>query len=65
MSNLTQPIPVYVTRKNADGMIASYTVSAWVALAVMIFGGFAAVLWSIIALAYGIITIVNAVGSLL
>jgi hypothetical protein len=34
-NNWTVGIPIYVTRKNAAGMIGSWTISAWVGVAVM------------------------------
>ena len=55
MSKWTYPMPVYVTRANADGMIGSFTMSAWMVLLTMLLVWLNVIGWSI----YGIVNLIG------
>jgi hypothetical protein len=51
-------LPFYVTRKNADGVIATYSVNGWVAIAAIMLVSANVLLW-------GIVGVIVALGVLL
>lgn len=40
-------VPVYVTRKNANGIIGSFSINGWVAVAALFLWSANAILWGI------------------
>lgn len=59
MASLTEPMAVYVTRKDGDGLIWRYTVSAWMAIAVMLLATFNAIVWGVLGLVLAVMTVVG------
>lgn len=53
---LGTPLPIYVTRENANGQIAEFTLSAWMILLAMFIVWANVVLWG----AYGLAAVVRA-----
>jgi hypothetical protein len=52
--DLNQTAPIYVTRKNADGYIGSYSASLWMPIFTMLLFFTNAFIWGVVGIVYGI-----------
>lgn len=58
LANLVEALPVYVTRKDANGQTTTYSMSIWVTLFVMIVVGLNIIVWGLIALYEAILFVI-------
>ncbi len=55
---LNNSLPIYVTRKTANGDVASYSISIWMSLLVIFLGWTNAVVWGALGLYFAVKAVV-------